>query len=219
MKPLIVLLTLLCLTLTAIPVMAGNVYDNGPVNGQVDAWTINFGFAVSDSFTVSNGNGNIGGMSFWAWLIPGDSITSVEIQIGNSDFGNNLMDMQVGLSQSGCFVNNFGYNVCVESGTFNGPSLANGNYWVTLQNAMVPSGDPVYWDENSGAGCQSPGCPSQAFDNGLGSIPSDSFTLTGQGTTTSTGTTPEPGSILLFGGGVVGAAGMLRRKLFRSRQV
>jgi hypothetical protein len=25
------------------------VYDNGPVNGQVDAWTINFGFSVSDT--------------------------------------------------------------------------------------------------------------------------------------------------------------------------
>ena len=25
------------------------VYDNGPVNGQVDAWTINFGFSASDT--------------------------------------------------------------------------------------------------------------------------------------------------------------------------
>jgi hypothetical protein len=32
----------------AVPAMAF-IYDNGPVNGQVDAWTINFGFAISDS--------------------------------------------------------------------------------------------------------------------------------------------------------------------------
>ena len=214
MKLSIVLLRLLCLTLTAIPAMAGNVYDNGPVNGQVDAWTINFGFAVTDSFTVSNGNGKIGGMDFWAWLTPGDTITSIEIQIGNQYFENNLMDLTVGLAQSNCFLNNFGYNVCLESGTFNGPNLANGNYWVTLQNANVPSGDPAYWDENSGVGCQSPGCPSLAKPDQLDTIPSEAFTLTAQGTTTSTGSTPEPSSILLFASGLIGVACILRRKLF-----
>jgi hypothetical protein len=199
--------------LAAVPALAGNVYDNGPVNGIVEAWTINFGFVVTDSFTVSNGNGNIGGMNFWAWLLPGDTITSVEIQIGNQAFGNNLMDMTVGLTQSDCFANLYGYNVCMESGIFNGPNLGNGNYWVSLGNAIVPSGDPTYWDENSGVGCQSHGCPSQAY-NDVGPVPSEAFTLTAQGTTTSSGTTPEPSSILLFASGVIGAAGVLRRKLF-----
>ena len=55
MKLHIALFTLLCLTLAAIPAMAQGIsYDNGPVNGQVDAWTINFGFAVSDTFHISN---------------------------------------------------------------------------------------------------------------------------------------------------------------------
>ena len=212
MKLLIVVLTLVLLTVVAIPAMAGNIYDNGPVNGQVDAFTINFGFAVTDTFTVSNGNGNIGGMNFYAWLDPGDTLESIEIQIGNQPFGNNLMDLTAATTQSNCFANGFGFNVCQESTTFAGPSLSNGNYWVTLQNGVVTNGDPVYWDENSGAGCQSPGCPSTAQNNSYESIPSEAFTLTAQGTT-STGTTPEPGSILLFASGVVGAAGMLRRKL------
>ena len=90
--------------------------------------------------------------------------------------------------------------------------MGNGNYWISLTNANVPSGDPVYWDENSGIGCQSPGCPSQALETG-GTISSEAFTITAQGTT-STGTTPEPGSILLFASGVIGAAGVLRRKKF-----
>jgi len=68
----------------------------------------------------------------------------------------------------------------------------------------VPSGDPVYWDENSG--------PSQAFQNTLGSIPSESFTITG---IISEGTTPEPSSILLFGSGILGLASILRRRLNR----
>jgi PEP-CTERM motif len=45
----------------------------------------------------------------------------------------------------------------------------------------------------------------------LGTIPSETFTLTG--TTGSGGTTPEPASILLFGSGVLGIAGVLRRRL------
>ena len=35
----------------------------------------------------------------------------------------------------------------------------------------------MYWDENSGVGCQSPGCPSQAQENTLGTIPSEAFSL------------------------------------------
>src|ERR1039457_643933 len=27
-------------------------YENGPVNGTVDAWTINFGYVISDSITL-----------------------------------------------------------------------------------------------------------------------------------------------------------------------
>ena len=52
-----------------------DIYDNDPTNGTVDAWTINFGFIVSDTFTVSSGNSTITGLEFGAWLSPGDSIT------------------------------------------------------------------------------------------------------------------------------------------------
>ena len=85
-----------------------------------------------------------------------------------------------------------------------------GTYWLNLQNATVPSGDPVYWDENSGAGCNSPGCPSLASDSAVGTIPSESFTITGTG---GTGTVPEPSGIVLLASGLVGLAGMMRRKL------
>ena len=36
-----------------LPPVNGIAYDNGPVNGQVDAWTINFGFAASDTIQVN----------------------------------------------------------------------------------------------------------------------------------------------------------------------
>jgi hypothetical protein len=63
----------LCLTLAAVPAMAQGSYNNGPANGQIDAWTINFGFTVSDSFTVSGGGGSLSSVAFNAWLDPGDS--------------------------------------------------------------------------------------------------------------------------------------------------
>ena len=215
MKMRITLLSLLALCLAVVPAMAAD-YNNGPVNGQVDAWTINFGFSVTDSVQLS---GQVTGLDFYAWVIPGDTITNVEVQFGSAAFGNNLYDGFVQLTQSNCSTNQFGYNVCMESGSFSGPNLS-GNAWLTLQNANVPSGDPVYWDENSGVGCTSPGCPSSAQENSIGTIPSEAFTVIGGGTTSTTsstttsGTTPEPSSILLFGSGILGLAGVLRRKLF-----
>ena len=45
------LLTVCCLMLAVAPAMA-DTYSNGPFNGTNDGWTINFGFTVSDSFTL-----------------------------------------------------------------------------------------------------------------------------------------------------------------------
>ena len=89
------------------------------------------------------------------------------------------------------------------------PEISGTQYWLTLANAEVPDGDPVYWDQNSGVGCHSPGCPSTAYESVLGTIPSEAFTINGS----SGATTPEPSSILLFGAGLAGVAGLLRRKL------
>ncbi|MGC2108395.1 MAG: PEP-CTERM sorting domain-containing protein [Candidatus Korobacteraceae bacterium] len=206
-------LTLAMLALMTSSAVAGNLYDNGPVNDNQAGWTINFGFTVTDTIQV---NGTVQGLDFWTLLIPGDTVTSVEVSIGSSPFGQNLFDGVMSVTQSDCFSDPFGFNLCHESGSLSGPTL-NGNYWLTLQNASVPSGDPVYWNENSGNGCMSPGCPSMAQENTLGTIPSEAFTVLGTAgtttTSTSTGTTPEPGSIVLLGSGGLGIVGVLRRKL------
>ncbi len=55
MKLRIVSLSLLALCLAAVPAMAQTVYSNGAINGTTDAWTINFGFVVSDTFTTPGG--------------------------------------------------------------------------------------------------------------------------------------------------------------------
>src|SRR5580658_1706809 len=112
MKLPIASLTLLGLTLAAIPALAqGNVYDNGPVNGQVDAWIINSGYAVSETFQLAN-NSTVGAISFWAWLEPQDTATAVELELGSAGyFSNNLLDETILLTQSNCFTNNLGFEV------------------------------------------------------------------------------------------------------------
>ena len=201
------------LQITATLGIAQTIYNNGHAGDDTDGWTINEGFVVSDTFTVSQGTSHVTGFVFNAWLFPGDVLEFAEVSITSQEFGGTTyFDQQVGFVQSNCNVNSYGFNVCAETSTFNGPTLSNGTYWVNLQNAIVNTGDPVYWDENSGAGCNSPGCPSQASENTVGSIPSESFTVLGSATTTG-GSIPEPQSLLLFASGVLGVAGMLQRKL------
>jgi hypothetical protein len=206
----------LCLMLTAVPAVAQTVYNNGPIDGNTDAWTINFGFVQSDNFTVTGGNSTITGFSFGAWLFPGDILTSAELSITSGENGGTTyFDQILNFTQGTCsYPNQYGYNICQENSSFRGPTLNSGTYWVNLQNAVVPSGDPVYWDQNEG--------PSLASNNSVGTMPSEAFTVLGTGSsttssstsTTSTGTVPEPSSVMLFGSGILGLAGMLRRKLW-----
>jgi len=204
------------LFLAAFPASAQILYENGPINGETDAWTINFGFVLSNSFTISTGPSTINGVSFGAWLFAGDVLESAEVILSSeADGGTLYFDQQVNFTQSGCFLNNYSYDVCTETASFSGgPTLENGTYWLTLGNAISSQGNPVYWDENSGIGCHSEGCPSDACENGcLGTMPSEAFSILGS--TSGTGTVPEPESLALFGSGFLVTVGFIRRR-FRS---
>jgi PEP-CTERM motif-containing protein len=203
------LMVILCVAAFALPASAGVLYENGPINGTTDAWTINFGFVVSDSFTLTSAS-SVNEVAFGAWLFPGDVLESVEVSFTSDEFGGTTyFDQVVNLTQSNCAGNQYGFNVCLASGDFAGVDLAAGTYWMNLQNAVVDTGDPVYWDENSGVGCHSQGCPSLPSQNSLGTIAAEAFSVLGS---SGGGTVPEPGSLLLFGSGVVTSLGMLRRK-------
>ena len=202
-------LVLLCLALAALPAWAD--YDDGPINGTTDAWTINYGFIVSDTFVADNSS--VTGFMLGVWEYPGDVLSSVDWSItaqeqggtlygSGTANGSNLTDQFISSNQYGYDIHLItvkGLDVAVTPGT---------KYWLNLQNASVPSADPVYWDENGGIGCMSGGCPSQSSENAEGTIGAEAFTVnTGNGN----GTTPEPGSILLLGPAIVLVAGALRR--------
>ncbi len=198
-----VVVALAFLSLLSVPATSQTIYSNGPINGNVDSFLLNFGNAVSDTFTVSSPVANITGMSFGAWLFPGDVLESAEVSLTSQEFGGtSYFDQTVNFTVGTCLANDFGFIVCTETGNFNA-TLSAGTYWVNLQNAVVNSGDPVYWDENAGA--------SNASTTDIGTIPSEAFTILGH-TETGTGSTPEADSIVLFGTGVLGLVGVLRRK-------
>jgi PEP-CTERM motif len=216
MKVRIASLTIFCLALAAAPAFAD--YDNGPINGTTDAWTINFGYVVSDRFFFSEDDREMTGFSIGVWEFPGDSVTSVDWSITGSENAPCPGELCQGngtaqVTDKFISTNQFGYNIDLLTATFL-IEAEGGPYWLNLQNAVVPSGDPVYWDENSGKGCTGTNCPSIASESAVGTIPSEAFTVYAECVAGPCGPTPEPGSIMLFGSGILGLAGVLRRKLF-----
>jgi len=209
--------TIFCLALAAIPALAQSwSYDNGPINGSVDSWSISHSFIVSDTY-IAQGS-NVTGFSLGAWEFTGDTVISLDWSITSRENGGTVFGSGTAKTSGGTggklvdtFVstNQTGYDIDkITVSGLNVPELSGTTYWLNLDNAVVPSGDPVFWDENSGKGCGGTGCPSKASENAVGTIPSEAFTIGGSGTT------PEPGSILLFGSGILGLAWVLRRKLF-----
>ena len=165
--------------------------------------------AISDSFTVPSGS-SIEDLHIVYWDASStDLLTTVDMLVGTTSFGSNISSQTLtGVTNQFLGTNQFGYNLYAAWYTFAPIHMLPGDDWYwTLQNACTTSGcsvsNPIYWDENSG--------PAQAYENTVGSIPSEAFTLTG----ISNGTTPEPSSIMLFGSGILGVAGLLRRRLNR----
>src|SRR5271165_2763938 len=196
MKMRIASLTILCLALAAVPAFAQS-YNNGPINGTTDAWTINFGYVVSDTF-VLNQNGTVTSIQFGVWEFPGDSMQTVDFAISLTENGTGVGGTR-NTTDTFISTNQFGYDIDKISFNTGGVPLAAGTYWLNLSNAVVPSGDPVYWDENSGKAA--------ASESAVGTIPSEAFTLN----YTTGYPFPEPSIVLLFG--ILGFGGLLRRKL------
>ena len=151
-------------------VKADLVYDNGPI-ASVNAYTINGGQAISDSFTVSSAT-NLTGATAGLWVATPEVPISVQWSIGTtpggSDVGSGIATTSntfFGTADNGVF------SIYESAFALSGAVAAGPTYWLTLQNA---SPVPMYWDINNG--------PSSAtyFENGngpFGSIASESFQL------------------------------------------
>jgi hypothetical protein len=217
-------LTILCLALTA---YAGTTtfYNDGGIDGNDNGFFIsgpnnpNPAGSIQD---ISNGfisarSGAPNILEFGEWVLSGSTPTSISYELGTTAFGTDLGSGTVAQNSSNSvflFTNGFGYGIYdVTISVTSGAMTAGNEYWLSLSNATDSAGtNSGAWDiPNAGNGgpatCNFRQSGTNFGNCGLGG---ESFTLTGGG-----GTTPEPSSILLFGSGILGLAGVLRRKLNR----
>ncbi len=219
------LLTILCLALSTPAFAQSFVYNNGPINGTADAYFIGnaSGYQVSNSFTVS-ANSTMTGFTFGEWLLAGTVPTGLEWAVGTTPFGGTLTSAGDFYSSLLCTNGTpynggicgagFGYDVYEShAGTPGIPLTLGQTYYLTLAFASDSAGTGFdAWDINTGSSTAYTTCPiggNCTATPQYQQVPSESFTILG----TPAGTTPEPGSILLFGSGILGLAGVLRRKL------
>jgi hypothetical protein len=143
MKIQIALLLVLCFAATCVSTSAQVLYDNGPINGNVDAWTINFGFIVSDSFTIAN-DATMTGFAFGTRLLPGDQVISVDWSVTSGENSGTVYGSGTAsgsqLTDKFVSTNDFGYEINLITATGLDVNLGGGTtYWLSLQNARSPA--------------------------------------------------------------------------------
>ncbi len=163
------LLTILCLMLTVAPAMADTLYSNGPYDGNTNAWGIYGDHAVTNSKNLNSSRSNVYEVDIVYWdASASDLLTTVDMSMGSTPFGTDIFSGTLsGATNVFLGTNQYGYDLYQASFSTQIVPAGTGGDYLTLSNACTTSGcstDPIYWDENSGVGCTSPGCPSTAYD-------------------------------------------------------
>lgn len=217
-------LILVCLTLAGVSAMAAPAtlfqtghgtgtsgdsisMSNGPEPGNTVAnqWTCSTPDCLVAGFTFETFNGVAGGntgSSSISWLFSGAKPFNFKNVCGGGPCSGTSTPFTIG----DCLP------VCLESVTLPTPiDLPGGVNWLNLFNEVnINPAEVTIWSTNDGTGQLS----SSEVLSATGGVvvvgpPGDAFGVFG------TPTVPEPGSILLLGSGLLGAAGVLRRKLIR----
>ncbi len=188
-----------CLLVSGIAAHADTLYNNGIGSEFLPMWDISGSAVASNQFTCSFAVCNTQTLEFDATYTGGTFPTKIDWSITANPFGgttyasgSSLLPLFYACDPDGI--------VCLFDVDF-ASKLAGGTYYLNLTGAD----GTLAWDTPS-----NPLNGNNAFykdANGVltSNIAGEGFKILGT-------STPEPGSILLFGSGVVGLAGVLRRR-------
>jgi hypothetical protein len=218
------LLTVLCLALT---VSAQTIiYSEGPIDGTTNSFFVtgpnlpNFLGSVQD---ISNGfvaanTAAATHLEWGEWSVGAP--TSFAYSLSASAFGNELGGGTVAQNAGNStllFTNAYGYGVYdVKVGITPVAMTAGNTYWLSISNATDAANDETQGWDIPGYPVGGPAtCNFRQSGTNYGGcgVGGESFTLSGG--TVPPPSTPEPSSIMLFGSGILGLAGILRRKMTR----
>jgi hypothetical protein len=179
------LLIALCLVLAAPAIAGTTLYDNGPIKPNALGYTINSGYQVADSFTLSQAS-TVTGFTAGLEVSPGDLPKSVSYCISATPLGcdraRGTVTSDNGTLTNVCF--SCGEDLYESTGSIVPVNLPAGTYYVTLKDGVTKQGNELYWTENDGTGCTGDngtggGCPSIAYDYLKDPIESEAFQILG----------------------------------------
>jgi hypothetical protein len=178
------------------------IYENGTFNGTFQGAQISPPQAITDSFTVTDAATlNLVTVGLWA---PVNSVPqSLDWSVGTTQFGSEAGSGTATLFNT--FVRQVGdFDVYLSTFALYVP-LAAGDYWLTLDNGSNVGGGMLGWDINFG-----PSAAFYAFPGETGPAASEYFRL--EGTLTPPSNVPEPATLAIFAGGLMGLAFVRRTR-------